>query len=109
MNRPVPPPGMNPKSPRLFRLSDSALSFCSEGNSGDGGVVAYYQSEFEIHDSQQASLDEAIASLEVQEGGPIGRQGRLQLRLGDGLSVNSVISRGLTAPPRLTLLLTALP
>lgn len=60
-------------------------------------MVAYYQSEFDIHDSQQASLDEAIASLEVQEGGPDGRQGRLQLRLSDGLSINSFISQGLTA------------
>lgn len=59
-------------------------------------MVAYYQSEFEIHDSQQASLDEAIESLELPEGGPDGRQGRMQLSPSEGLSVNSVISRGLT-------------
>lgn len=58
-------------------------------------MVAYYQSEFEIHDSQQASLDEAIESLELPEGGPNGQRGRMQLSPSEGLSVNNVISRGL--------------
>lgn len=74
-------------APLLFCL-------CSEGNSADS-VVAYYQSEFEIHVSQQASLDEAVESLELLVGGPDGRQGRLQLRPRDGLTVNSVIAQGL--------------
>lgn len=65
---------------------------------GDGGgtTVAYYQSEFEVHVSQEASLDQAVESLEQLVGG---QQGRMQPRPEDGLSVNSVVSQGLIPPP----------
>lgn len=59
-------------------------------------MVAYYQSEFDVHVIQQDSLDEAIESLEP-EGSQAGRHGRILLRPTDALNVNSVISRGLTA------------
>lgn len=73
------------------------LCLCSEGNSATS-TVAYYQSQFEVHVSQQASLDQAVESLQLLLGGPDGRQGRLQLRAGDGLSVSSVMAQGLTPP-----------
>lgn len=72
------------------------MCFCSEAGGEDGSTVAYYQSEFDVHVSQQASLNEAMESLE-QAGGQQGRQGRLLLRPRDPLSVSSVISRGQTA------------
>ncbi|XP_011620138.2 suppressor of tumorigenicity 14 protein homolog [Takifugu rubripes] len=78
-------------------FTGSTVQAFSEGNSGDNSMVAYYQSEFEIHESQQASLDEAIESLERPEGGPDGRQGRMQQSPSEGLSVNSVISRAVDA------------
>uniref|UniRef100_A0A3Q0RSN4 ST14 transmembrane serine protease matriptase b n=1 Tax=Amphilophus citrinellus TaxID=61819 RepID=A0A3Q0RSN4_AMPCI len=67
---------------------------CSEGNSGDNGIVAYYQSEFDVPAPQQTSLDEAVNSLESPEESAGGRHGRLLLRPKDSLSVNSVISQG---------------
>uniref|UniRef100_A0A3Q0RYF7 ST14 transmembrane serine protease matriptase b n=1 Tax=Amphilophus citrinellus TaxID=61819 RepID=A0A3Q0RYF7_AMPCI len=70
---------------------------CSEGNSGDNGIVAYYQSEFDVPAPQQTSLDEAVNSLESPEESAGGRHGRLLLRPKDSLSVNSVISQGVTA------------
>ncbi|KAG8003048.1 Suppressor of tumorigenicity 14 protein-like protein, partial [Nibea albiflora] len=66
---------------------------CSEGDDGGESVVAYYQSEFDIHVSQQASLDEAIASLEPPAGSQPRRHGRILLKPADALSVNSVVSR----------------
>lgn len=59
--------------------------------------MVYYQSEFDIPIAQQASLDEAIESLELPAGSSRGRQGRLQIRPSDALSINSVISQGLAA------------
>ncbi|TKS76486.1 Suppressor of tumorigenicity 14 protein [Collichthys lucidus] len=73
--------------------SSSRLCFCSEGDGGGDGVVAYYQSEFDVHVSQQASLDEAIASLEPPAGSQPSRHGRILLKPTDALSVNSVVSQ----------------
>lgn len=68
--------------------------FCcySEGESSDG-IVAYYQSEFDVPVAQQRSLDEAIESLQPPP--ESGRHGRLLLKPVDALSVNTVISKGL--------------
>lgn len=70
---------------------------CSEGNSGDNSIVVYYQSEFEIHVSQQASLEAGMESMKQVVVRPDGQQGRLQLRPSDGLSVSSIISQGRAA------------
>lgn len=59
--------------------------------------MAYYQSEFDVHVSKQAQLDEAIESLELSAGNQQGRQGRLVLKQSDALSVNRVVSQGLNA------------
>lgn len=72
------------------------LRFCSEVDGEDNSIAAYYQSEFDVHVSQQASVDEAIESLELA-GGQQGRQGRMLLRPNDPLRVTSVTSQGLTA------------
>lgn len=68
---------------------------CSEAS--DGGVVAYYQSEFDVHVSQQASLDDAIESQQQQEESQQGRQGGVPPKPADPLSVSSVISKGQSA------------
>lgn len=73
--------------------SSSRPCVCSEGDGGGDGVVAYYESEFDVHVSQQASLDEAIRSLEPA-GSQQGRHGRLLLKPADALSVTSVVSGG---------------
>lgn len=70
---------------------------CSEGDSSENAVVAYYQSEFDVPAPQQTSLDEAVKSLEPEEASSGGRHGRVLLRPQDSLSVNNVISHGLTA------------
>ncbi|TMS16147.1 Suppressor of tumorigenicity 14 protein-like protein [Larimichthys crocea] len=67
----------------------------SEGDGGGDSVVAYYQSEFDVHVSQQASLDEAITSLEPPAGSQPSRHGRILLKPTDALSVNSVVSRAM--------------
>uniref|UniRef100_UPI0037E8B79A suppressor of tumorigenicity 14 protein homolog n=1 Tax=Semicossyphus pulcher TaxID=241346 RepID=UPI0037E8B79A len=72
----------------------------SEGDSGGDSMVAYYQSEFDVHVSQQASLDDAVQSLEPSTGSQQGRQGRLLLKPTDALNVNSVVSRAMD--PRMT-------
>lgn len=80
----------------------STVQAFSEGD-GDGGgdsVVAYYQSEFDVHVSQQASLDEAIESLEPPAGSQQGRLGRLLLKPTGALSVNNVVSQAVD--PRMT-------
>lgn len=68
---------------------------CSEAS--DGGVVAYYQSEFDVHVSQQASLDDAIECQQQQAEAQQGRQGRVLLKPGNPLSISSVISKGQSA------------
>ncbi|XP_034550816.1 suppressor of tumorigenicity 14 protein homolog, partial [Notolabrus celidotus] len=78
----------------------SSIQAFSEGDGGDNTVVAYYQSEFDVHISQQASLDSAIQSLEPPSGSQSGRHGRLLLKPADALDVNSVVSRALD--PRMT-------
>lgn len=78
---------------------------CSEAS--DGGVVAYYQSEFDVHVSQQGLLDEAMEQEQEQQAeAQQGRQSRIMLRPNNPLSVSSVVSRGqsctrihLTPPP----------
>ncbi|XP_073326919.1 suppressor of tumorigenicity 14 protein homolog [Pagrus major] len=77
----------------------SSVQAFSEGDGGGDGVVAYYESEFDVHVSQQASLDEAIKSLEPA-GSQQGRQGRLLLKPTDALSVTSVVSGAID--PRMT-------
>ncbi|XP_075882860.1 suppressor of tumorigenicity 14 protein homolog isoform X2 [Nelusetta ayraudi] len=70
----------------------------------DGGVVAYYQSEFDVHASQQGSLDEAMEQQQQEEQQQAeaqqGRQGRFMLRSKNPLSVSSVVSRAVD--PRMT-------
>lgn len=83
---------------RSFR--GSTVQAFSEGDGGGDSVVAYYQSEFDVHVSQQASLDEAIESLEPPAGSQQGRQGRVLLKPTDALSVNSVVSQAVD--PRMT-------
>ncbi|XP_041654861.1 suppressor of tumorigenicity 14 protein-like isoform X2 [Cheilinus undulatus] len=93
---------------KLLYSKNSVLAKCFKGSTvqafsegdggGDGGgdsMVAYYQSEFNVHISQQASLDEAIQSLEPSTGSPSSRHGRLMLKPKDALDVNSVVSRAL--------------
>uniref|UniRef100_A0A3Q4B5H5 Uncharacterized protein n=1 Tax=Mola mola TaxID=94237 RepID=A0A3Q4B5H5_MOLML len=70
----------------------STVQAFSEGDDGGSSVVAYYQSEFDVHVSKQARLDEAIESLELSAGNQQGRQGRLVLKQSDALSVNRVVS-----------------
>lgn len=96
---PHPHPTATPSSATLLNDNSSPplLCLCSEGSSADS-TVAYYQSEFEVQVWQQASLDQAVESLQLLMGGPDGRQGRLQPRPEDGLSVNSVMAGGLTPP-----------
>ncbi|XP_036960339.1 suppressor of tumorigenicity 14 protein homolog [Acanthopagrus latus] len=77
----------------------SSVQAFSEGDGGGDGVVAYYESEFDVHVSQQASLDEAIRSLEPA-GSQQGRHGRLLLKPADALSVTSVVSGAID--PRMT-------
>lgn len=70
--------------------------FRSEGDGEGDSIVAYYQSEFDVHVSQQASLDEAIESQELAPERQEGRKGRVLLRPGDALHVRSIISQGQT-------------
>uniref|UniRef100_A0A8C9XTN0 ST14 transmembrane serine protease matriptase b n=1 Tax=Sander lucioperca TaxID=283035 RepID=A0A8C9XTN0_SANLU len=73
------------------------LCLCSEDDSGGGdGVVAYYQSEFDVHVLQQDSLDEAMKSLQPAAGSQQGRHGRVLLKPLDGLTVSNVFSQGQT-------------
>ncbi|XP_069572721.1 ST14 transmembrane serine protease matriptase b [Brachyistius frenatus] len=79
----------------------SSVQAFSEGDDSSGdGVVAYYESEFDIPAPQQSSLDDAIESLEPPGGSQHGRQGRLLLKPADALKVNNVVSRAVD--PRMT-------
>ncbi|XP_029911259.1 suppressor of tumorigenicity 14 protein homolog [Myripristis murdjan] len=81
-------------------FSGSTVHAFSEGDgSGGDGVVAYYQSEFDIPALRESAVDEAMDSLEPAEGQQ-GRQGRLVLRPSGALNVNSVTSAALD--PRMT-------
>ncbi|KAL6119000.1 st14 [Pungitius sinensis] len=75
----------------------STVQAFSEGGEDGGGVVAYYQSEFDVHLLQQASLDAAVESLEVKGQQ---RRGRVLLRPSDALVVNNMVSRAID--PRMT-------
>ncbi|XP_075932485.1 suppressor of tumorigenicity 14 protein homolog [Anarhichas minor] len=76
----------------------STVQAFSEGDGGEG-VVAYYESEFDVHVLQQASLDEAVESLEPGTGSHQ-KHGRVMLIPTDALNVNNVISRAID--PRMT-------
>ncbi|KAM4610158.1 suppressor of tumorigenicity 14 protein homolog [Polymixia lowei] len=79
----------------------STVQAFSEGDGvGSDGVVAYYQSEFQVPVLRESSLDEAIESLEPSSESHQGRQGRLLLKPASALNVNSVISAALD--PRMT-------
>ncbi|KAF3861016.1 hypothetical protein F7725_001271 [Dissostichus mawsoni] len=65
----------------------------SEGDSGTDSVMAYYQSEFDVHVSQQAALDEAIESQQATASRQSGRHGRILLKPADALNVHNVVSR----------------
>ncbi|XP_049920397.1 suppressor of tumorigenicity 14 protein homolog [Epinephelus moara] len=78
----------------------STVQAFSEGDAGGDSVVAYYQSEFDVHVLQQDSLDEAIKSLEPSAGSQSGRHGRLLLKPTDALNVNNVVSQAID--PRMT-------
>ncbi|KAM3617876.1 uncharacterized protein V6R79_012267 [Siganus canaliculatus] len=75
-------------------FKDSTVQAFSEGD-GDSGVVAYYESEFDVHVSQQTALDNAIESLEPPAGSVSGRHGRVLIPPAGALSVNSVVSRAI--------------
>ncbi|XP_056129935.1 suppressor of tumorigenicity 14 protein homolog [Lampris incognitus] len=76
----------------------STVQAFSEGDGGSSsGVVAYYQSEFEVPVVKEVSVDKAIESLAEVE---VGQQSRLLLRPTDSLDVNSVVSGALD--PRMT-------
>ncbi|XP_044066157.1 suppressor of tumorigenicity 14 protein homolog [Siniperca chuatsi] len=78
----------------------STVHAFSEGDGGGDSIVAYYQSEFDIHVSQQAALDDAIESLDPPAESQQSRHGRLLLKPTDALNVNGVISR--VIDPRMT-------
>ncbi|MEQ2209775.1 hypothetical protein XENOCAPTIV_003831 [Xenoophorus captivus] len=69
---------------------------CSEGDVDPDGVVAYYESEFELPAPQEASLNEAIQSLEPLTGSLQVQRGRLMLNPTNALTVRSVSSGGLS-------------
>ncbi|CAB1433875.1 unnamed protein product [Pleuronectes platessa] len=73
----------------------SSVQAFSEGDSGSDSLVAYYESEFDIPVPQEASLDEAIQSLEPPAGSQQSQKGRLLLKPVDALSVNNVFSRAI--------------
>ncbi|KAM4737636.1 suppressor of tumorigenicity 14 protein homolog [Anableps anableps] len=89
--------GQNSVLARYFKGS-TVQAFSQEDGQPDG-VVAYYESEFELPSPQLASLDEAILSLEPPAGIQSVQQGRLLLRPVDALRVGSVSSGALD--PRL--------
>ncbi|XP_010780565.1 suppressor of tumorigenicity 14 protein homolog, partial [Notothenia coriiceps] len=70
-----------------------------EGDSGTDSVMAYYQSEFDVHVSQQKALDEAIESQQATASRQSGRHGRILLKPADALNVHNVVSRAID--PRL--------
>lgn len=70
---------------------------CSEGDRGSNTIVAYYESEFDVPPPQQASLDEAIDSMQLPAGSQEGGKGRFLLKPTDALSVNDIVTQGLTA------------
>ncbi|XP_027867180.1 suppressor of tumorigenicity 14 protein-like isoform X1 [Xiphophorus couchianus] len=74
---------------------DSTVQAFSEGDGQPDGMVAYYESEFELPVVQLSSLDQAMASLEVTGS----QRGRL-LRPDPALRVGGVSSGALD--PRLT-------
>ncbi|XP_047221815.1 suppressor of tumorigenicity 14 protein-like isoform X2 [Girardinichthys multiradiatus] len=78
----------------------STVQAFSEGDVDPDGVVAYYESEFELPAPQEASLNEAIQSLEPLTGSLQVQRGRLMLNPTIALTVRSVSSGALD--PRLT-------
>ncbi|XP_038579389.1 suppressor of tumorigenicity 14 protein homolog isoform X2 [Micropterus salmoides] len=78
----------------------STVQAFSEGDAGGDSVVVYYQSDFEVHPSQQAVLDEAIESLDSPAESQQSRHGRILLKPVNALNVNGVISRAVD--PRMT-------
>uniref|UniRef100_A0A3Q4GUK8 ST14 transmembrane serine protease matriptase b n=1 Tax=Neolamprologus brichardi TaxID=32507 RepID=A0A3Q4GUK8_NEOBR len=73
-------------------FNHSSVQAFSEGDTGSNTIVAYYESEFDVPPPQQASLDEAIDSMQPPAG-----KGRFLLKPTDALSVNNIVSQGLTA------------
>ncbi|XP_078144179.1 suppressor of tumorigenicity 14 protein homolog [Centroberyx gerrardi] len=92
--------GKNSELSKYF--TGSTVQAFSEGDGGGGGdsVVAYYESEFDVPQLRESSVDEAIASLEPAAESQQGRQGRLLLKPTGALRVNSVTSGALD--PRMT-------
>ncbi|MEQ2186591.1 hypothetical protein GOODEAATRI_030193, partial [Goodea atripinnis] len=74
----------------------STVQAFSEGDVDPDGVVAYYESEFELPAPQEASLNEAIQSLEPLTGSLQVQRGRLMLNPTNALTVRSVSSGGLS-------------
>ncbi|KAK5864153.1 hypothetical protein PBY51_001114 [Eleginops maclovinus] len=96
------------KQLKLIYSKNSVLAKCFKGSTvqafseGDGGtdsVIAYYQSEFDVHVNQQEALDEAIESLHPAESSRSKQQGRILLKPADALNVHNVVSRAID--PRL--------
>ncbi|XP_015249445.1 PREDICTED: suppressor of tumorigenicity 14 protein homolog [Cyprinodon variegatus] len=67
----------------------------SDGDGGPDSIVAYYESEFVLPAPQQASLNEAIQSLEPSTGSQHAQRGRLILRPTESLTLRSVSSQEL--------------
>ncbi|XP_035769250.1 suppressor of tumorigenicity 14 protein-like [Neolamprologus brichardi] len=76
-------------------FNHSSVQAFSEGDTGSNTIVAYYESEFDVPPPQQASLDEAIDSMQPPAG-----KGRFLLKPTDALSVNNIVSQAID--PRLT-------
>ncbi|CAL8369925.1 unnamed protein product [Lota lota] len=69
-------------------FQESTVQAFSEG---EDGVVAYYQAEFSLPEPRLPSLDQAMESLEQPEGEKV-RQGRIQMRPMNSLSVNYMVT-----------------
>ncbi|XP_039878647.1 suppressor of tumorigenicity 14 protein homolog [Simochromis diagramma] len=81
-------------------FNHSSVQAFSEGDRGPNTIVAYYESEFDVPPPQQASLDEAIDSMQPPAGSQEGGKGRFLLKPTDALSVNDIVSQAID--PRLT-------
>uniref|UniRef100_A0A3P9I1T8 Suppression of tumorigenicity 14b n=1 Tax=Oryzias latipes TaxID=8090 RepID=A0A3P9I1T8_ORYLA len=74
-------------------LRTSRIQAFSDGD--DNGIVAYYHSEFEIPVSQQASLDEAIKTLEPSEDKMLEVKGRMTFYPKSSMSISHILSGAL--------------
>ncbi|XP_075993573.1 suppressor of tumorigenicity 14 protein homolog [Genypterus blacodes] len=78
-----------------YFTGSSVQTFSPADGSGGDGVVAYYQSDFNVPVYQADAVEEAMASLQQPAEDEQGRQGRLLLRPSGSLNINNVISGAL--------------